>query len=190
MTKILYVISDLHIGGDYADATAPAGRGFRLCTNVERLTEFVQSLSRAGNRDSADIELVINGDFVDFLAEKQEVCDPITGKKGIGWMPLIEDPSDAVRTLQRIIARDEPFFIALRDFLAVGSRLTILLGNHDIELSFPAVRHYLSKVLAVDKRRFSFIFDGEKLPTSLIPKSDQPALRSLSLLFSLHANAR
>ena len=70
MTKMLYVISDLHIGGDYADATAPAGRGFRLCTNVERLTEFVQSLSRAGNRDSADIELVINGDFVDFLASR------------------------------------------------------------------------------------------------------------------------
>src|SRR5439155_7172313 len=60
-----------------------------------------------------------------------------------------------------ILNRDRQFFAALKEFLSGGHRLTILLGNHDIELSFPALRRVLVEELEADGRRFSFIYDGE-----------------------------
>ena len=41
-------------------------------------------------------------------------------------------------------------------------RLTILLGNHDIELSYPRVRSALERVLGTEEGRgFRFVYDGE-----------------------------
>src|SRR5262249_50206933 len=74
---------------------------------------------------------------------------------------LIEDPSEATAVLRRIIDRDRLFFSALRDLLTAGHRLTIVLGNHDVELSFPALRRILMEELGADGKRFSFIYDGE-----------------------------
>ena len=79
----------------------------------------------------------------------------------VGWEPLINDPWQAATILRRIMDRDKPFFVALKDMLAAGFRLTLMLGNHDVELSFPALRRILEKELDVDGKRFSFIYDGE-----------------------------
>ena len=142
-----YVISDLHLGGNYAANDEP---GFRLCTQVSRLTAFVDALRR---KDTAT-ELVINGDLVDFLAEG-EGSPP-------EWTPFLSDPDHASRRLERIIARDRNFFEALARFLERGHRLVLLLGNHDLELALPAVRRTLLKTLDVTGRKdFQFICDGE-----------------------------
>lgn len=159
MLKRVYVISDLHIGGDYADGAESGSRGFRICTHVDTLVTFVRSLIRSANPQGT--ELVINGDLVDFLAEKRDVRDPASGEVRVGWQPLIDNPSQAAAILRRIIDRDKAFFVALKDMLAAGSRLTITLGNHDVELSFPALRRVLEDELDAGGKRFSFIYDGE-----------------------------
>jgi UDP-2,3-diacylglucosamine pyrophosphatase LpxH len=174
-TKRLYVISDLHLGGEYAKSTDGydpvggeyaesvdrAGRGFRLCTHVHKLTEFVQSVAKVARDKRTDTELVVNGDFVDFLAEKREVRDPISGNVSLGWQPLIENQFEAIKIFRRMIDRDKTFFAALKDLLLAGARLTIILGNHDVELCYPAMRRMLIDELDADGKRFSFIYDGE-----------------------------
>ena len=42
-----------------------------------------------------------------------------------------------------------------------GGELTLLLGNHDLELSMPQVRLALAERLGSEGKRFNFIFDGE-----------------------------
>ena len=64
ITRRAYVISDLHLGGAYGGAD---DRGSRLCSLVSALAEFVDAIT-AGTSGTQN-ELIINGDFVDFLAE-------------------------------------------------------------------------------------------------------------------------
>ncbi|CAL8479375.1 hypothetical protein [Caballeronia sp. S22] len=160
MKKILFVISDLHIGGAYSVPSDPTGRGFRLCTHVDVLASFVRALIMGRSKTTEKIELVVNGDFLDFLAEERGVDqeDPETGTK---WSPLFNKPVDAAKTLARMIDRDQNLFDSLRNFLGAGHRLTLLLGNHDIELSYPSVRRLLITSLDADGKDFQFIYDGE-----------------------------
>jgi UDP-2,3-diacylglucosamine pyrophosphatase LpxH len=146
MDRTVFVISDLHVGGDVDETTGP--RGFRLLTHVAELTGFVRGLvERTG-----PTELIINGDFVDFLAETDQD----------GWLPFVFDPNTAARRLTKIIERDKAFFHALRDLLARGHQLTVLLGNHDVELALPKVRRTLERHLEVKPTSpFKFIYDGE-----------------------------
>jgi UDP-2,3-diacylglucosamine pyrophosphatase LpxH len=67
-----------------------------------------------------------------------------------------------VRILRLIAERREPaVFEALKQFLDRGHRLTLLLGNHDLELSLPAVRETLRELLGASEGRFQFLYDNE-----------------------------
>ena len=53
-------------------------------------------------------------------------------------------------------------FDAIGRFLDQGGRLVVLLGNHDIELSLPAVRTAFRRALGVKAGHdFEFLYDGE-----------------------------
>jgi UDP-2,3-diacylglucosamine pyrophosphatase LpxH len=152
MSKIarqVYVISDLHIGGDPG---ASGDRGFRICTHVKELASFVDALA-AKSPGAPAIELVINGDFVDFLAERRPEAP--------AFRSFVADPAAAVRQLERIVARDRPLFDALGRLLARGHDLTLMLGNHDLELSVPPVRRALARALGTSERRLRFVYDNE-----------------------------
>src|SRR5262249_61468137 len=88
-----------------------------------------------------DLHLVINGDWIDFLQ-----IDPYPEKRARREdleevYPLRMTEDQAVAATQRTIDRHPLFFRALREFLEQpGRRITILRGNHDIELAFPAVQ--------------------------------------------------
>ena len=154
--RVIYVISDLHIGGAYADDRSdPNARGFRICTRVDALAQFVRDVAARAQTTGVPAELVINGDFVDFLAE-----DLGTDER---WSPFIEDPDVAADRLGIMIERDRVLFDALAELLAGGQRLTILLGNHDVELSLPAVRRRLEGAVGADgaEGRLTFLYDGE-----------------------------
>jgi UDP-2,3-diacylglucosamine pyrophosphatase LpxH len=145
----VYVISDLHLGGRYGNPDDPDDRGFRICTHVPALAEFVTALAR-----KRGVELVVNGDLVDFLAEETEQ-DP-------HGCAFTQDPAAAVAKFDALVARDQVFFDALREFLAAGHKLVITLGNHDLELVLPQVRARLRDHLGDDGTRdFHFIHDGE-----------------------------
>jgi UDP-2,3-diacylglucosamine pyrophosphatase LpxH len=148
--RSVYVISDLHLGGAYPDPNTKGDRGFRICTHSAEVTAFIASLTAKPTDPS--VELVINGDLVDFLAESDGVSK---------WSPFTQDPADAVRKFKAIAGRDSNIFGALKDFLARGHKLVLLLGNHDIELSLPAVREALIDLIDARGKNFVFLYDGE-----------------------------
>ena len=148
----VYLISDLHLGGVQPTTDDPDDRGFRICTHGAQLAQFVDALAAK----PPSVELIINGDMVDFLAEENP---------GGGWNPFTTDQQEAARKLDSIIDRDKAFFAALGQFLERGHRLVILLGNHDVELALPAVRRRLGERLGLTGRHdFQFIYDGEAYP--------------------------
>ena len=149
----VFVISDLHVGGVYPDSGDPEDRGFRISTQVPQLTAFVTALADKEPGEPA-IELVINGDFIDFLAEGDATSS--------GWQAFIPDPEAATLKLEAIVERDEALFTALGRLLSRGHRLTITLGNHDIKLALPPVRKRLMELIGVEgHHRFRFVYDGE-----------------------------
>ena len=133
----LFVISDLHLGGD-----APS-----MMSHPEALSSFIDGLPAHRGTDE-DVELVIAGDFVDFLAIPPQAC----------WTP---DADVATAKLQSLL--DAPFSIvvsALRRFLATGHDLTLLVGNHDVELALPPVQDALCRMLDTPRHRVRFVDDG------------------------------
>jgi UDP-2,3-diacylglucosamine pyrophosphatase LpxH len=152
---VLYVISDLHLGGRVG---VPPARGFRINTHVPLLSEFIHRLAvrAADTRAASRLELVINGDIVDFLAQEGPQPDQ-------PWRAFIEDPAEALQAYVEIRDQERPFFDALRELLHQGGDLTLLLGNHDVELSLPAVRARIEADLgAADSRgRLRWIVDGQ-----------------------------
>jgi predicted phosphodiesterase len=137
-----FVVSDLHLGGVAGFQMFSAGIQFKkLCENIAALT----------NNDNPTL-LLINGDFVDFLAEPDANY----------W-----NGTTATWLLTNIAGRREfkPVFEGLQKFVSKpGSRLVIVLGNHDLELSLPDVKAKLVELIAgnVESRRsrIEFSLDG------------------------------
>ena len=135
----LHVVSDLHLGG---------GAGFQIfgsAAELQWLIDHIAVLPQPGPH-----ALLINGDFVDFLAE--EPSRPF-------------DPDGATAKLDDIWSRFENVFLALRRLLATPERLLIVnLGNHDLELALPWVRAHLARKLtdgdAAARARLWFVTDG------------------------------
>lgn len=138
----IYIISDLHIGG--AAAADPRQRGFKLCTHTDVLADFINEIAAT----DTPVELVINGDTVDFLAEEP-------------FEVFTENARAASAKLLRIINREPAFFESLRRLLRNGHALTILTGNHDIELTLPEVRRFFERTIDTEGKRYRFITDGE-----------------------------
>lgn len=117
----LYVISDLHMGGE---------TGFQILHATDRLAGFIGRL--ATQPPGLQLALVLNGDIIDTLAEQQVS----------GYVAML----DAPKVVADIIDRPEfkPIWEALADFVAADGRtLVIVIGNHDIELALPAVQRLL-----------------------------------------------
>lgn len=152
IAKQVYVISDLHLGGAPATHEDPSGRGFRMCTRGETLAKFIKTLAERPRTPA--LELVINGDFVDFLAEE--------GQGDAGWTPFNTEPKMAEEKFRSIAKREAAVFRQLKALLHNGHHLTIILGNHDLELSLPVVRAAFSQILELSgDEHLRYIFDGE-----------------------------
>ncbi|MET0623778.1 MAG: metallophosphoesterase, partial [Pyrinomonadaceae bacterium] len=159
----LFVISDLHLGGrpDAFDDAGGRVTGFQINNSYAALTEFVDwvgSIARAA--DSEGVEIVVNGDIVDFLAE-----DDLDGGPG-GARVWAAGEAEACARLDQIALRTRGggargVFDALKDFVAAGNRLTLLLGNHDVELSLPRVRARLDALTGGGRGFVRFVYDGE-----------------------------
>ncbi|OWY18959.1 hypothetical protein C7N43_25790 [Sphingobacteriales bacterium UPWRP_1] len=140
----IYIISDLHLGGEPAKPNEL--RGFQLNTHGRHLADFINLLAQQENKQ---IELVINGDLVDFLAE-------------LPWADFEYNTALAVQKLKRIMRREEPVFTALQQFLCSSNHsLVLLMGNHDLELCLPALRRVLEEKIGATGANFRFIYDGE-----------------------------
>ncbi|MBI4752714.1 MAG: metallophosphoesterase [Acidobacteria bacterium] len=144
MPKSIFVISDLHLGGS---------TGFQMCPPAtrERLAAFIRWVSSQKNPDRK-IHLVLAGDIVDFLAE--EPFQEFTGTDLAATNKLAQ--------IFEHTSHSEPekdIWSALADFVASGCELTLMLGNHDIELSLPGPRRLLLEKLG--GRHVEFLYDNQ-----------------------------
>lgn len=122
----LNVISDLHLGGR---------KGFQIFGSTSELVWLIKKLTDIPR--TRKVALVINGDFVDFLAEAD---------------PQYFDPLGAIEKLDRILVEDEvfkPILPALSAFARKQNRLLVInLGNHDLEIALPWVKEHLINRIA------------------------------------------
>ena len=131
------IISDLHIGGEYPILRDPG-----------LLIDFLQCLAAYKPSKNEEVELVINGDFVDFLAE--EPYEAWTANETI-----------AVEKFQSVVRRQPELFKAFAVCAESLRRFTILMGNHDKELAYPKVRDKLFETLHTEPHRCYFIQNNE-----------------------------
>ena len=137
----LQVVSDLHLGG-------PAG--FQIFASGPELAWLADSVRLSPVKGLA--ALLVNGDFIDFLAEEPARAF---------------DPDGAAVKLARVMADPafKPAFDAMARLLATPDRLLIVnLGNHDLELALPWVRARLVAALCgtdtAARARLLLVTDG------------------------------
>ena len=129
------VLSDLHLGG-----------GDRLddFEDDQRLSAFLDQYAGAG----APTELILAGDTFEFLQVRLPAIDDDDYSDGL-----------AALRLQAMIAAHASVVAALARFIAdPRHQLTVLIGNHDFELHYPAAKARLAAALGVaaDERRLRF----------------------------------
>ena len=115
------VLSDLHLGG-----------GDRLddFEDDQRLSAFLDQYAGAG----APTELILAGDTFEFLQVRLPAIDDDDYSDGL-----------AALRLQAMIAAHASVVAALARFIAdPRHQLTVLIGNHDFELHYPAAKARLA----------------------------------------------
>lgn len=138
----LIVISDLHLGG-----ASPT-----MMSRPRDLAAFIAGLPQRLAPDE-QLDLVIAGDFVDFLSVPP-------------WSPWTPDPALAVKKLDSVVGQPgesvgfAPIFDALRAHVGAGHRLTVMLGNHDLELTLPQVQEAFLRRIGADPHDVLFVMDG------------------------------
>ncbi len=128
LTKLILVISDLHLS---AGKTIKGKRNLLEDFHYDNeLIDFLNYYSN-GDYENVEVELVINGDFLDFLA-----------------VPFVEFYDDefwsetaALAKLRMIMAAHLGVFEALKRFLSIPlKRVVYIIGNHDAEFVFESLK--------------------------------------------------
>jgi UDP-2,3-diacylglucosamine pyrophosphatase LpxH len=143
MRRHIYVVSDLHLGGEAEPMCSERGQA--------RLAAFFRNVA-AEVTSAEPVHLILAGDVVDFLAESND-----SG----GWDSFTADEREAARKFARIVSRTKEVWKALRAAVTAGVHLSVLLGNHDIELSFAAVRRAMRDLIGPGF--VEMIYDNEAL---------------------------
>ena len=151
--RTVLVISDLHLGaGHYVDGKVNFLEDFH---HDKELVEFLQYYSE-GDYSQHEVELIINGDFFDFLA--------------VPFVPYFDDEfwseDAAIDKLKMILSAHPEVMDAIDIFLSKKNKtITYIIGNHDGELAFPKVREYFINQLSNEnKEHFKFYLDNEYEP--------------------------
>ncbi len=146
----LIVISDLHLSAGFNEETKCYSReeDFFFDNEFKRFLECLEKENPGKNN------LIINGDLFDFLqvnggfAKKLGEQGKVQLAKDEDYYGLGTEPDKTVFKLQRIRDGHKTFFVALRDFLSKGNELSIISGNHDIELFWEEVQKELINILS------------------------------------------
>lgn len=138
MPKFKIVLSDFHLGGGRREE----GNVLEDFTNDPEFAAFVDQVIAESDRDSAEVELIFNGDmFETFQLPHVDAFDPTAIYRSKECYSSSEP--DSVRKIAIAIAGHPLFFAALRRFIQPGPPrrfVTFVKGNHDIFLHWPAVQ--------------------------------------------------
>lgn len=148
--KIKVVISDVHIG----KGRVLESGGLNSLEEFyygDKLVEFIHYYSTGIYRDY-EVELIINGDFFNFLQVDYR-----------GHFLTVITEGVALEVLKSMINGHPRVFKALAEFAArPGKSITYVVGNHDQAMLWPACRNHLNLVLGTPIRykNMVYFFDG------------------------------
>lgn len=148
--KIKLVVSDLHLG----KGRIVEGGGINSFEEFyygDKLVEFFHYYS-TGIYQEYEVELIINGDFLNFLQVDYK-----------GHFLTVVTEKIALDVLKSIIDGHPRVFKAMSDFAAKpGNSITYVIGNHDQAMLWPACRAYLNSVVGkpVRFKNIVYFFDG------------------------------
>lgn len=150
LRKIKLVISDLHLGkGRILDDGG--NNSLEEFYFGDKLVEFIHYYSTGMFRDY-DVELIINGDFLNFLQVDYK-----------GHYLTVITESIALEVLKSIIHGHEKVFKALAEFASKPSHsITYIVGNHDQAMVWPGCRAHFNTVLGsqIKFKNIVYFFDG------------------------------
>lgn len=151
--RLKLVVSDFHLGkGRFLrDGTVNILEDFNYGV---KFVEFLRYYSE-GHFAEANVELVINGDFLNLLQ---------TDYLGVHTSLVTERIT--VYQVRSIIAGHAEVFDALRDFASARNHaIAYVIGNHDQALLFPAARRILRDCIGNNLRFYDtyYEFDGVRI---------------------------
>lgn len=159
-SKAKIVISDTHIG---AGGSAEGNRLEDFISDVEFVV-WLHELILESNRDGIEMELIINGDWIEFLQVPAVAhFEPDKQYEAATYNDVAEEA--ALKRLEIVHERHPGVFLALAAFLNAGPparSLTILFGNHDPELAYPAVQARLARMLAAVDQKAHLVTVGRR----------------------------
>src|SRR5689334_8524228 len=130
---VTIIISDLHVGG------GPNDPGDDHVYDTNQFVRFLESLGTDKAGQEGHIELIINGDFLEFGQVRPEVYALASA---LYWC----SQSESLQKLEAIVQGHSDFFVALKTFQETGNRVTLAAGNHDVDLYWPGVQDRLRDV--------------------------------------------
>lgn len=145
----LLVLSDVHLGSDLNDLTPPEDRIRRARGIDDDLVRLLRHYREAPAPDGR-WRLVIAGDLIDFIGmtvrvNAAEVATPPNEDEAEYGLGSAED--HAVAKLRHVATRHADVFAALAEFVGHGHSLTLVHGNHDLELHWDGVKTELRSIL-------------------------------------------
>lgn len=148
--RIKLVVSDLHLG---KGRVLPSGGTNPLEEFYygDKLVEFLHYYSSGAFRDY-EVELVINGDFLNFLQVDYK-----------GHFLTVLTEGVCLEILKSIVDGHKNVLKAMADFaVKAGNSITYIVGNHDQAMLWPACREYLNQIVGTNIRykNIVYFFDG------------------------------
>lgn len=144
--KIKLVISDLHLGKGrmLSDGSTNSLEEFFF---PDRLVEFLHYYS-SGQFNDHEVELIINGDFLNFLQVDFR-----------GHFLTVLTEGVCLEVIKSIVKGHQKVFEAMREFLRrPGFSITYVVGNHDMGMLWPACRDYLNQILGTNIRYKNIVY--------------------------------
>ncbi|MDF2695573.1 MAG: hypothetical protein K0S65_3956 [Labilithrix sp.] len=139
-TESLLVFSDVHLGSDLNDSGPSVPRSASIDRDLAALLAHYRAAPPPADR----WRLIIAGDFVDFVGMSIDaregdalVTEPTAEERAFG----LGGAEDHARLkLVRAAARHPDVFAELAAFVAAGNAVTLIQGNHDMEMHWDEVR--------------------------------------------------
>ncbi|MCK6597605.1 MAG: hypothetical protein L6Q37_04515 [Bdellovibrionaceae bacterium] len=150
LKKIKIVLSNLHLGkGRFLE-----NGGLNSLEEFyygDKLVEFISYYSTGIYKDY-DVELIINGDFLNFLQVDYK-----------GHFLTVLTESISLEILKKIIKGHKKVFDSLATFASKPSKsITYIIGNHDQAMLWPSCRSYLNQYIGapIKFKNIIYFFDG------------------------------
>jgi len=153
LTADLYIVSDLHL----SEGLSADGRRFSRLESFffdQEFSNFLGAAAADSESRGSRARLILNGDIFDFLATKrvpkdEEVFEGETVTATERKYGLSTTAMKSAWKMRCIVRGHRVFFDAIIQFMQRGHEVTLIRGNHDVELFWPEVQEALFQEMEV-----------------------------------------